>query len=271
MFKKFTSTFFVVTLIGLSSSWAALTDARVDVDANGATVDGVLSADEYGTGNSYSYTGGGSGFGGTLGGGTLYFQSDATNLYIGFQPGANLNDYVALYLDTRTGGFVDADMNDTGDPGRNVISNLGSFGDETFPILPDFGIVIGDFGIVTFELNAGNTPNHLNFVDFSNTFTGANTNFREYSIALSSLGGVTGGSNIDFFAAYSSNTNFLSNESIPGSAGLNGGANPGNSATGTYENFDRFTVVVPEPSTFALLAGPALLGVWFFARRRRSS
>jgi hypothetical protein len=266
MIKKLALTLLTIGMIGSAS--AALIDTRIDSDANGATVDGVLGADEYGTGNSYSYTGGGTGFGGALGAGTLYFQSDATNLYLGFQPGANLNDYVALYFDTRTGGFVDADMNDTGDPGRNVISNLGSFGDETFPILPDFGIVIGDFGIVTFELTAGNTANHLNFVDFSGTFTGANTNFREYTIPLSSLG-LAAGSNLDFFAAYSSSTNFLSNESIPVSPGLNGGANPGNSATGTFENFDRF-VVVPEPSSAALLAGPAILGAWFFIRRRRA-
>jgi len=40
----------------------------------------------------------------------------------------------------------------------------------------------------------------------------------------------------------------------------NGGANYGATFT-----------VVPEPSTLALLAGPALLGGWFFVRRRRAS
>ena len=28
--------------------------------------------------------------------------------------------------------------------------------------------------------------------------------------------------------------------------------------------------IVPEPSSYALLAGPLLLGAWFFVRRRRA-
>ncbi len=34
-------------------------------------------------------------------------------------------------------------------------------------------------------------------------------------------------------------------------------------------NYAATFSVVPEPSSFALLAGPALLGAWFFVRRRR--
>ena len=35
-------------------------------------------------------------------------------------------------------------------------------------------------------------------------------------------------------------------------------------------NYKATFSVVPEPSSFALLAGPALLGAWFFVRRRRA-
>lgn len=35
-------------------------------------------------------------------------------------------------------------------------------------------------------------------------------------------------------------------------------------------NFSVNFTVVPEPSSFALLAGPGLLAAWFFARRRRA-
>ena len=63
-------------------------------------------------------------------------------------------------------------MNDTADPGRNLLTNLTRDVDDPFPvgILPDYGIVIGNFGIVSFELTAGS----LNFIDFNGTFTGNN-------------------------------------------------------------------------------------------------
>lgn len=70
---------------------------------HGATVNGSLSGGEYG-GGSYVYTGGGTGFGGTVGNGRLYMDSDATNLYIGFQAGGDLNDLVTILLDTHRAG-----------------------------------------------------------------------------------------------------------------------------------------------------------------------
>ena len=84
-----------------ATSFGGLIDSRTNNSPSTPTPDGVISANEYGPGNSYSYTGSGGGFGGTLGSGTLYFQSDATNLYIGFQPGNQLNDNVVIHLDTR--------------------------------------------------------------------------------------------------------------------------------------------------------------------------
>lgn len=44
----------------------------------------------------------------------------------------------------------------------------------------------------------------------------------------------------------------------------NGTANPESNVY--YNNLQ----IVPEPSSFALMAGPAILGAWFFVRRRRS-
>ena len=37
------------------------------------------------------------------------------------------------------------------------------------------------------------------------------------------------------------------------------------------QNFEATFTVVPEPSSLSLLAGPAILGAWFFVRRRRAS
>lgn len=261
MFKQFA----IISMLGLAvgSAAADLKDTRTDTDATGASVDGVLSADEYGTGNGYGYTGGGGGFGGTLGSGALYLQSDATNLYVGFQPGGDLNDNVVIMFDTRAGGFTDADMADRADGGRRGSSEQTLNADDSYPILPDFSIVIGNFGIVSFELAAGGDGS-LIFKDYNGTFTGNDKNlFREYAIPLSTLGSGAG-QNIDFFVAYVSDSSYNSNESIPVSEGLNGGDNPGfDGPSAGYANYDRF-VTIPEPSALALLA----LGGLGLIRRR---
>ena len=252
-----------------ATAYGGLVTSHTDTDAVGAVVDGVISPNEYGPGNSYSYTGGGTGFAGTLGGGTLYFQSDAANLYFGFQPGNFLNDNLVVHLDTRAGGFTDADMNDTADPGRNLLSNLTPTVDDPFPagFLPDFGLVVGDFGMVLFELNAGNTPGHLIFKQYDGTFTTNNPALaREIAIPRANLGNPTGA--INFLASYGSNTNYMSNESAPTEV-FNGGSNPGDGDGVTpvvREFYDQFNMI-PEPSSLALLA----IGAIGFLQRRRSA
>ncbi len=47
----------------------------------------------------------------------------------------------------------------------------------------------------------------------------------------------------------------------------NSGTDNGDNANNLY--FNNLSIV-PEPSTYALLAGPVLLGAWFFVRRRRA-
>jgi len=273
MFLTLQRSFSVASVLFLffgATAYGGLVTSHTDTDATGAVADGVISPNEYGPGNSYSYTGGGGGFGGTLGGGTLYFQSDATNLYFGFQPGNSLNDNVVVHLDTRSGGFTDADMNDTGDPGRNLLSNLTRDVDDPFPagFLPDFGVAAGSFGIVLFELNAGNAPNHLQFVDYvGGIFTGNSAAVaRELVISRASLGNPAGA--INFLASYGSDTNFMSNESLPAEA-FNAGGNPGFDNGGSpvlRENYDQFNMI-PEPSSFTLLA----IGALGFLQRRRSA
>jgi len=48
----------------------------------------------------------------------------------------------------------------------------------------------------------------------------------------------------------------------------NSGTDNGDAANNLYFNN---LAIVPEPSSLTLLAGPALLGAWFFVRRRRSA
>ena len=59
-----------------------------------------------------------------MGNGSLSFDVVGSNLNIAFTAGAGLNDIVTLYLDTKSGGFTEAQMNDTGDGGRTALSNL---------------------------------------------------------------------------------------------------------------------------------------------------
>ena len=103
------------------SAPATLITQRTDTDQAGATVNGSIGVNEYGPANSYSFTGGGSGFSGWLGNSTLYANSDGVNLTLGFSNlGINGNaDQYIIFLDTRPGGFqTDGAMSDVSDGGR---------------------------------------------------------------------------------------------------------------------------------------------------------
>jgi hypothetical protein len=201
--------------------------------------------------------GGGSGFGGTLGNSQITMDVQGSNLVVGFVPGAGLNDIVALFLDSKTGGFLDAQMDDQADGSRRALSNLTPNGNDVYPsgVLPDFGITFGNFGTVVFQLNAGNTPGHLGFISFTGTVGQA-------SIPLALLGNPA---QIDFFAGYTADSGFNSNESLPSSMPLNGAGNPGfgDGSPRIYENHNRFvTTAIPEASTLAawsLFAGGCIV------------
>ncbi len=260
---------------------AAIVSTQTDPNPllSGFADDGIASVGEYAA--TYS-NGGGSGFGGTVGLSSILMDSDITNLYVGFDPGGNLDNNAVLFLDTRAGGFADSQMNDRGDGGRNASSNVTSDVDDLFPISPDFAVVFGDFGTVVFELNAfgagfDETPgnpqnNHLQFQIFEGDQAGSSdTLVREIALPLSLLGNPN---QVDFFVAYSSGTAFNSNESLPGSL-INSGNNPGfdNAANGggpvTYDNANRFVInPVPEPSTIAL-CGLGLAAMGLFVKKRK--
>lgn len=199
--------------------------------------------------------GSGTGFGGALGSGTFSFDAIGTDVVIAFSPGASIaaNDIVTLFLDTRAGGFTDLDMNDTADGGRRAISNLTRDSNDLFPIQPDFAIAFGTFGAALFELNAGLAPGHLNFLQSSISTS--------LTIPLASLGAPV---SIDFFAAFVSDTNFISNEALPGPA-LSGVLGFGDGSDVTHPNYNRFNVV-PEPGSIAFIV---LSGGFLILRHRR--
>jgi hypothetical protein len=255
----------VVSLVASSqrSAHAALVLSLTDANplAENVTDDGVINPGEYAA--DYQ-NGGGVGFGGALGNGSVHLDSDGSFLYVGFDPGADLNDIVVLYFSTAAGGFSDADMNDQQDGARRAVSNAAANADDAFPVLPEFAVAIGPFGTATFQLNAGNTPGHLSFITFQNDQTGNSPALaREMFFSLAALGFPTA---VDFFGAYVADSGFGSNESLPASPGLNGGGNVGfdNTSPG-YANHNRF-VLIPEPAALGVitLGGLALL-------RRRST
>jgi hypothetical protein len=248
-----------LTAIAAASLNAGVISSQTDPNPGATSVvdDGVINPGEYST----VYTGGGSGFGGTVGNAQLHLDTDGVNLYVGFQPGGNLNDNFVLHLDTRPGGFTDAQMNDTTDPGRNLLSNLTRDVDDVMPVLPDFGIVIGGFGQVSFELKEG----ELGFIGFESDQNGnSSTLAREFEIPWSVIGTPT---SVNFFVSYGSDTNFMSNESMPIEA-FNAAGNPGfdnGGAPVVRENYHQFNV--PEPTSIALAA----LGAVLLSRRHRAT
>lgn len=205
--------------------------------------------------------GGGSGFGGTLGNGSIAFDaSSGTNLLISLTPGNALNDNVVIWLDTRNGGFKDSEMSDNADGGRRGSSNPILNGNLNFPGgmssyaagsgggTADFALVIGNFGAVLFELNGGS----LNF----QIFNGGTS----MSIPLALLGNP---GNVDWFAFYTADSAYASNESMPAS-GFNAGGNLEQTGNASFDNFNRYQI--PTPGAAALLG----LGGLAMARRRRA-
>ncbi|MFO0839491.1 MAG: hypothetical protein U1D55_13325 [Phycisphaerae bacterium] len=232
------------TFVADTRSTATPQTLRIDSDGASATVDQTISASEYGPGNSYSYAGGGTGFGGVLGSGTLYMNSDSTNLYVAFQPGATLNDIAVLYLDTRAGGFTDNTMFDGADRQRRAVTQLVGSANSAFDpdFLPDFALTIDRGGMTFYELTGGS----LTFISFSGATTGQNTLAREFSMALSTLGMTSGGS-LRFLMMYTSwpatfptDAQFCSNESIPPFGPLNSGGNPGSTVSANTAAYDEF-------------------------------
>ena len=226
-------------------------------------IDGTLDADEFGAGNSQKVLGSGTGFGGTVGNGSLYLDSSATDLKVGFTPGASINDNLVIYIDSRAGGVLDSDISDRQDGSRYSVTDPLRDGNIDFgrDFLPDFAIVIGGFGFVSFELTPGTDITFKEF--FGNPASTTGTSYREASFAKSMLGDL---GDFNFVVLYASSDGYLSNESMPGGIA---GDNPGFGTAGTsltIPGYDRFQVqVVPEPGAWAALG----LGAAAMLRRRR--
>ena len=237
-------------------SRAALVTSHQDQDEVRVVVDGVISANEYGPGNAYAYTGGGAGFGGDLGPATLYVNSDPARLYLGF---SNLgvvgnDDQYLIYLHTRPGGLQPdgIEMDDAGDAGRQNASILSSLGTETVTYDdgsaedPDVALVINNrtTGSGGFSALFGLKPAGESHSLVDHSSAGLGTTSVEFSIPRTALG-LTNGLVVELVALEISATGFLSNEGLP-DPGLPGNPGFNNGGSITFSNFHRF---VPGPMT----------------------
>ncbi len=107
---------------------------------------------------------GNTGFGGSVGNGTLSVTDDGTNITVTITlDGANMGgNGVALYIDTGTGGFAStAGFNDASDGGHSVVSGYSSSGQSVMTFTngfsPSYAVSIGDGYPSLYKLaNGGN-------------------------------------------------------------------------------------------------------------------
>lgn len=168
----------------------------------------LLAGHAYGQ-NTYNGNGK-TGFGGTIGNGSLTIAESGTDIVLTLTTGAALNDNLVIYFDSKTGGVANTStINDDADGGRASVSgNSGANASEvTFPagFTADYGMAWGNFGSVLFELTPGGA-NSLTYISF-------NSNTTTRTIPKSELG-ITGPISFKFVATYVAASAYRSNEAL---------------------------------------------------------
>ena len=275
MIKKF-----ALALVGMASITAA--SAQI-------TYDGNISGEEYGSAIQTSVGGPSPSFGAGHELNALYAVGD-TQALINFAIAGNVQsgNAILLFLDTKTGGYNTGNFGRAGAPEAVDEFRSGVTFDAGF--FPDFVVRIGTnaahdnffLDLYTLSGSAGNGggPNlYLGDAVASATFgaapaNGSSSQGFEFALSKTTLG-YTEGANIGAFAAYVSDTGFLSNQFLT-RAGSTEGSYGGGDVNFQNEIANAFAIggsqiaQIPEPSSLSLLAGPAILGAWFFVRRRRA-
>lgn len=183
-----------------------------------------------------------SGFGGTVGLGSLVISNDATTYNFSFTKGpGDLNDAVVVYIDSKTGGFSStAGFNDNNDGLRTATSGYSNSTNKsvlTFPsgFLPDYAIAFDQGFAAIFELANGG-PVSFNYVGSANlTPTGTTNAIYNFTVLKSQLGIVSDAS-FNFLVTYISTTAFRSNEFI-GEAGPAGNLGFTDYTATTFNNY----------------------------------
>lgn len=152
------------------------------------------------------------GFGGTIGNGSLVIAESGTDIVLTLTlgPSTAFNDKLVIYFDSKTGGFSNTNnMTDQSDQGRGAISGnwAGNASEVNFPagFGADYALAWDASGSGLFELAEGGN-NSLNFI----SYVGASLT---RTIPKSALG-ITGTASFKFVATYVSSTVYRSNEAL---------------------------------------------------------
>jgi hypothetical protein len=159
---------------------------------------------------------GNSGFGGPVGGGRLYLDSDFNEIVkIGIQKGGgNLNDVLVLYFDSVDGGEAStAAYTDSADGSRVAISGVSGANRTTltFPsgFRPDYALAYdARFGAFLFELSSGGTHRFVATVADAGAAANATA---ELTMLMSDIG-LEPGDRFAVIGTYLSDTAFRSDE-----------------------------------------------------------
>lgn len=252
---------------------------------------------------SQTYQGNGmTGFGGTLGNGSLSVTSTQTSAtdgsitftFISPSGGGLPSNDVVIYIDSVAGGLADtSSLVDNGDAGREAISGFNANNTNVAPQGPtrtqvNFAQGFGADYAISFENTVFNglfsvpSPGNtfLNFV----TGQGANqgTNGADSITFTDAQIGLTPGQSFSFVgtlidpnSAYRSNETIGTSLTVPGMAGYE--PNAGYTGTQTFAMSNTFTTAgtpaaAPEPGSMVPLAMGALaLGGLVITRRRRTA
>ena len=224
---------------------------------------------------------GATGFGGSVGTGSLTVSDTANSLTFTLNRGSGtLDNDLVVYLDTQSGGFTDtSSFSDNADGGRTAVSGYsgGARTVATFAsgFTADYALSIENGFIGVFQLVAGGSGS-LNFL-FGQGQVGGNS-AATYSITLTSAQmaqiGLTANSGQSFSLEGSliSGSGYRANETIGSSTTFpSGGSDPnaGFSGSQVFSTAGNYTLIapVPEPTTLALGAGG--LALLYILRRRR--
>jgi len=221
------------------------------------------------------YNGNGdTGFGGTIGNGTLTLTDDGTTVTGSLTTGANsFNNGLVIYLQSGPGGFTStAGFNDNADGNRSGISGYGGPGQQSvmtfmsgfapnyaLSLFPDSG---NNFGGLWALANGGG--NSLPFVASANLnpVNSSSPGTYTFSFPVADIGLTpNSGQSFELFGTYISNTGYRSTEAIAGNDTGVQGWNPF-----TQNAFGTYTIAVPEPSTLAVFG---FCGLAALALRRR--
>ena len=224
-----------------------------------------------------------SGFGGTLGNGSLKIASTTSAVTFTLNPSGSFtaND-VVVYIDSKAGGVGNTStFTDNGDNGRESISGYNAGSTPTSRSLLTFPTGFTADYALEFENN-----NYIGFFDLSTPTNfgyitgGAPTSGGPYTQTITDAQlGLAPGASFKFVASLISTTAYRSNETIgastttPGSTGdaPNAGFNGSTTFSATAANTYITASAAPEPGDLAMLTfGASLLGGVFVARRRRA-